>query len=151
MITEQVRILLVEDDEDDFILTKDVVSKILRGKFHLEWANTFQRGLEMMAANRHDVYLVDYHLGAQNGIALLQQAIVRGCQSPIILLTGQGEHEIDMAAMKAGAADYLVKAKLEPGLLERSIRHALERKRAEAVAAFEHGRLAALARKSAWC
>ena len=80
-----------------------------------------------MLRNQHDVCLVDYRLGAETGIDLLRAALERGCQAPIILLTGQGEHEIDLEAMKAGAADYLVKGRLDAGLLERSIRYAIER------------------------
>jgi two-component system cell cycle sensor histidine kinase/response regulator CckA len=95
-----------------------------------------------MAQNRHEVCLVDYRLGAQNGIELLRAAIERGCAAPIILLTGQGEHEIDLEAMKAGAADYLVKSRLDARLLERSIRYALERQRAATRAAAEQMRLA---------
>src|SRR5207237_7264187 len=87
--------------------------------------------------------LVDYRLGAQNGIDFLRAALEQGCQAPIILLTGQGEREIDLEAMKAGAADYLVKGGLNSGLLERSIRYAIERKRAAATAAAEQMRLAA--------
>jgi len=76
-------------------------------------------------------------------VELLKAAMDRGCQSPVILLTGAGEHEIDLQAMKAGAADYLVKAELQAKSLERSIRYAVQRKRATMLAAFEQARLAA--------
>ena len=112
-------------------------------RFQLEWVNTYQAGLEAMARNQHDVCLLDYRLGARNGIELLTEAVQRGCQAPIILLTGLGEHEIDVQAMKAGAADYLVKANLHADGLERAIRYAIERKRAVASAAFEQASLAA--------
>ena len=78
-----------------------------------------------MVRNQHDVCLLDYRLGARNGIELLTEALNRGCQAPIILLTGLGEHQVDVQAMKAGAADYLVKAGLRADSLERSIRYAL--------------------------
>jgi PAS domain S-box-containing protein len=70
-------------------------------------------------------------LGERNGLELLQEAVANGCKAPIILLTGQGDHEVDIEAMNAGAADYLEKDKLGAPLLERSIRYAIERKRAE--------------------
>jgi signal transduction histidine kinase len=57
--------------------------------------------------------------------------LARGCKAPIILLTGTDDWETDVEAMKAGAADYLVKGHIDPRLLERSIRYALERKRAQ--------------------
>ena len=138
-----VRVMLVEDDEDDYVLTRGLFGEMRDCRFQLEWFNSYQQGLETMIRNQHDVCLLDYRLGAKNGIELLKQALIRGCQSPVILLTGLGEHEIDVQAMKAGAADYLVKANLRADALERSIRYALERKRAAASAAFEQASLAA--------
>ena len=137
-----IKVLLIEDDEDDYILTKELFSETRDRRFHLDWVKTFDQGLEAACKNQHDVCLVDYRLGARNGIELLQEAGTRGCQAPIILLTGQGEREVDMKAMQAGAADYLVKGRLDPILLERSIRYALERRRASAKAAAEQARLA---------
>jgi two-component system cell cycle sensor histidine kinase/response regulator CckA len=140
---ELVRVLLVEDDEDDYILTRGLFAGMKGRRFHLEWFNSYQLGLDAMIRNQHDVCLVDYRLGAKNGVELLKAALERGCQAPVILLTGLGEHEVDLEAMRAGAADYLVKSGLHADSLERSIRYALERKRATAVAAFEQANLAA--------
>src|SRR6185436_2364180 len=140
---EPLKVLLVEDDEDDYILTQSLFSEMQGRRCQVEWLKTFGTGLDAMARNQHDVCLVDYRLGAENGITLLRTALERGCHAPIILLTGQGEHEIDLQAMKAGAADYLVKGGLDAGLLERSIRYAIERTRATATAAAEQARLAA--------
>src|SRR5579863_9372467 len=141
--TGLIKILLVEDDEDDYILTRDLLSEIHGHHFALDWANTYAKGLESMVLNQHEVVLVDYRLGAENGVTLLRRALERGCQAPVILLTGAGQHEIDIEAMQAGAADYLVKAELRSDTLERSIRYAIQRKRAAAWAAFEQARLAA--------
>ncbi|AFZ11945.1 PAS/PAC sensor hybrid histidine kinase [Crinalium epipsammum PCC 9333] len=128
---DRARVLLVDDDEDDYILTAEWLSEIQRAKFTLEWVATYDAALEIIAKKEHDVYLLDYRLGEYNGLELLQEAIALGCQAPIILLTGQGDHEIDLIAMKAGAADYLDKSKLGAQLLERSIRYAIERKQSE--------------------
>jgi len=136
-------VLLVEDDEDDYILTRDLLSEIQGQHFALDWAKTFASGSQAMARNQHDIVLVDYRLGAQNGVELLRAAIEGGCQLPIILLTGSGQHHVDLEAMEAGASDYLVKAQLQAHSLERSIRYAIQRKRAAALAAFEQARLAA--------
>ncbi|MCI0747699.1 MAG: response regulator [Verrucomicrobia subdivision 3 bacterium] len=141
--SEVLKVLLVEDDEDDYVLARTLFSEIKGSRYNLQWISSFEVGLEAMAADQHDVCLVDYRLGARNGIELLREAQAQGCRAPIILLTGQGEHEIDLEAMKAGAADYLVKGRLDAGLLERSIRYSLERKRASALAAAEQARLAA--------
>ncbi|HYV32985.1 MAG TPA: response regulator, partial [Candidatus Binatia bacterium] len=140
---EPLKVLLVEDDEDDYILARELFAEFRGERLQLDWRKNFATGLEAMTGNQHDVCLVDYRLGAQNGIELLRAALEGGCQAPIILLTGQGEHEIDLEAMKAGAADYLVKGRLDSGSLERSMRYALERKRAADRAASEQARLAA--------
>ncbi|HUR47596.1 MAG TPA: response regulator [Candidatus Saccharimonadales bacterium] len=140
---EPLKVLLVEDDEDDYILTKGLFSEIKGKRFEITWIKNYQDGLEGMSRNEHDVCLVDYRLGAQNGIELLRAALLRNCQAPVILLTGQGEREIDMEAMQAGASDYLVKGQLEADLLERSVRYAVERRRASAKAVAEQSRLAA--------
>ena len=141
--TGLIKILLVEDDEDDYLLARDLLSEIPGHHFTLDWANTYAKGIETMVLNQHDVVLVDYRLGAENGVSLLRRALECGCQAPVILLTGAGQHEIDVEAMQAGAADYLVKAELRSDTLERSIRYAIQRKRAAAWAAFEQARLAA--------
>ena len=138
-----IKLLLVEDDEDDYILARDFLAEIPGQRFVLDWVNTFESALEEMCRNQHDVALVDYRLGAHDGIELLRTALERGCQEPVILLTGAGQHQVDLEAMQAGAADFLVKAQLQAQTLERSIRYTLQRKRAAAVAAFEQARLAA--------
>ena len=124
-----IKILLIEDDRDDFILTRDLLAEIDSVRYHLDWARTYQDGLKQVRAGLHDVYLVDYRLGANDGLQLLREAIQAGSQAPIIMLTGQADRDIDIAAMQAGAADYLVKGRIDGQLLEKAIRYALERSR----------------------
>ncbi|MBD1861162.1 MULTISPECIES: EAL domain-containing protein [Trichocoleus] len=124
-----IKVLLVEDDEDDYVLTRSLLSEIEGDKFTLEWVQTYEAALTVMGQHRHSIYLIDYRLGLHDGLELLQAAIAQGCRAPIILLTGQGDQEIDLAAMQAGAADYLVKGRIDAALLERAIRYAIERKR----------------------
>lgn len=131
MDTERIRVLLVDDDEDDYVLTRDLLAESQGTVFDLEWVDSYDAALMAIAASRHDVYLFDYRLGASNGLELLREAIIRGCSAPIILLTGQGDRLIDIEAMKAGAADYLEKSKIVAPLLERSIRYAIERQRSQ--------------------
>lgn len=126
------RVLIADDDEDDYVLTRDLLLRIGRPRIQLDWTPTYEGALEAIERNQHDVYLFDYHLGHADGLQLLREAIARGCKAPIILLTGNDNWETDVEAMKAGAADYLVKGQLDARLLERSIRYALERTRAQA-------------------
>jgi FixJ family two-component response regulator len=137
MVNDQISILLIDDDEDDYIITRDLfadlneqVDDIAGARFKLDWVATYEAGLMAIQQNNHDVYLIDYRLGKHNGLELLKEAIARGCSAPLILLTGQGDRMVDIEAMKAGASDYVVKSQMDTQLLERSIRYALERKRA---------------------
>src|SRR5581483_8077078 len=125
------RVLIADDDEDDYLLTRDLLVRIERPRFQLDWASTYEGALQAIESNQHDVYLFDYHLGHSDGLQLLREALARGCKAPIILLTGNDNWETDVEAMKAGAADYLVKGHLDARLLERSIRYAIERTRAQ--------------------
>lgn len=131
MDEDLIKILLVDDDEDDYLLTRDFLSEIENWEFELDWVNTYDNALDVIRRQEHDVYLLDYRLGERTGLELLRQAIKEGCRVPMILLTGQGDHEVDLEAMKTGAADYLVKDQIEPHFLERSIRYAIKRKQSE--------------------
>ena len=138
-----IRVLIVDDDEDDFVLTTGLLDDIGRNFYCTTWVPTYDAALAAIAAADHDVCLIDYRLGAHSGLDLLRQMVQQGAAAPLILLTGQGDHEVDMAAMEAGAADYLVKHTVTAEMLERSIRYALERARTTAelrrlTAAAEH-------------
>jgi signal transduction histidine kinase len=125
---QTLHVLLIDDDQDDYVITRDLLAESQRYNFHLDWTTTYSEAIALIEQNRHDVYLIDYRLGERDGLELLNDAIARGCKAPLILLTGQGDHEIDLEAMNAGAADYLVKKQMAPDILERSIRYALARK-----------------------
>ncbi|MGC9965273.1 MAG: PAS domain S-box protein [Syntrophobacteraceae bacterium] len=125
------RVLLIEDDEDDYMVLRDMLSEIGSTTFHLEWVKTYEAGVEGICRAEHDVYLLDYRLGAKDGVELLREVMARGCSMPIILLTGQGGYDVDIEAMEAGAADYLVKGQITAHLLERSIRYSVVQKHAD--------------------
>lgn len=123
-----VKLLIVDDDEDDYLLAKDLLDDITRGPYEIDWASSYEEGEEALRENRHDLCLMDYNLGARDGIKLLRAAHDLGFNGPIILLTGMDQGEVDMQALEAGAVDYLVKANLTAEQLARSIRYALARK-----------------------
>ncbi|MEZ5934000.1 MAG: EAL domain-containing protein [Alphaproteobacteria bacterium] len=125
------RILLIEDDEDDYFLTKELLSDVFGRQLALEWVSAWQPALERVLEGRHDVVVVDYRLGARNGLELVREAVHLGCGMPFIVLTGEGNREIDLEAMHAGATDYLVKGEITAPLLDRSIRYAIERRKSE--------------------
>ena len=130
-VGELLRVLLVEDDEDDYILARDLLGESTEVRFETEWASSYELGLAAIRSGGHDVYLVDFRLGAHTGLDLIQQVVAEGMRGPYVLLTGQGDRETDVAAIRAGASDYLVKGQIDARLLERSIRYAVQRRRAE--------------------
>jgi signal transduction histidine kinase len=121
------RILLVEDDEDDFILARDWLSRGGRIRFDLTWAASLAEALQALEVQPPDVLLVDYDLGTHTGLDFVRAVAERGCRAPIIMLSGRGNYTVDVQAMNAGVADYLAKSEVTPQLLERSIRYALDR------------------------
>lgn len=128
--TPQTVVLLIEDDEEDYILLQKVLAKVPHQRYKVLWEQQSERGLAHMQREDHDISLVDYRLGATSGIDLLKQARQRGYNRPIIMLTGAGGGNIDIQALHAGADDYITKDQLQGELLHRLIRYAIERKKA---------------------
>ena len=132
---DQLRILFIDDDEDEYILLKEMLAGSTRGRamanIRLEWVSTYEEARMAFSTCQHDLFLVDYHLGRRSGLDLLQEAEALACPAPIIMLTGQGSYAIDVSAMQLGVVDYLEKRQLTLPLLERSIRYAIEQKEAE--------------------
>jgi len=127
-----IRVLLVDDDEEHYLISRDLLHDVESGPgFRLEWVARYEDALAAVKRAEHDVYLLDYRLGDRDGLELLREARQLGCGAPMILLTGQGDREVDLQAMAAGATDYLVKGEINAPLLERSIRYAIERSRVE--------------------
>ena len=126
-----VRILVVDDEEEDFIIIRDLLSGVPGTNYRLEWKNSYRSALDAIQTNPYDVYLFDYRLGIHNGLELLQEITRIGSRIPVIFLTGMEDHEIDLEAMHLGASDYLIKSELTAHLLEKSIRYAIERKKIE--------------------
>jgi signal transduction histidine kinase len=125
-VPEQIKILLIDDDEDDYIITREIIGDIPATHYSLDWTNSFAEALDLIARRCHDVYLVDYRLGAHDGLELINRAIAGGSKAPLILLTGQSDRATDEKAMRLGASDYLVKGTFKPYDLERSIRYSIE-------------------------
>ncbi len=124
-----VRVLLIEDDPDDYYLTRELLGDDPENKIVLEWVSDFDAGLDAITRGEHDAFLVDYRLGKDDGLKLLREGLRLGCKAPMILLTGQGDRDLALQALDAGASDYLVKGKIDAAVLERSIRYALQQKR----------------------
>lgn len=129
MGSDAIRVLLVEDVEDDYLFTRQVLSHIPDACFELDWVDNYDKALDTMAQHPYDVYLLDYKLGSHTGLELLQA--IQLSQVPVILLTGVGGFSVDLEAMHLGVSTFLPKADLTTASLERSIRYALKQKQAE--------------------
>jgi two-component system, cell cycle sensor histidine kinase and response regulator CckA len=122
-----IRVLLVEDDEDDAVLTRAMAQDAHDPRLEVDWVATYDEALSRMIRRDYQAYIVSYRLGSHSGLDLLLAAQAGGCSEPIILLTRQGTRNVDDEARRAGAADYLIKDELTPPLLQRAVRHAVER------------------------
>jgi PAS domain S-box-containing protein len=121
------KIAIVDDDEDDYFVIQDYIMNIKGANLEVSWLNNYETAIQSIRQEAFHIYLVDYRLGNETGLTLIKEAIQSGCEDPIILLTGKGNREIDIQAMRSGATDYLVKSELNTEKLERCIRYSLER------------------------
>ncbi|WP_422929276.1 HD domain-containing phosphohydrolase [Singulisphaera sp. PoT] len=127
----EIRVLLVDDDEDDYLLTRELLQEIPGEAYVLEWVNDPEAGIREIVREGYDAILIDYRLGARDGLEIIREAIAEGCDAPLIVLTGQTDPDIDVRAMKAGASDFLAKGRFDARQLERSLRYAVWRKRSQ--------------------
>lgn len=125
-MNDTLNVLLVDDSEDDYIITRDLFSETQDSKVSLEWVTSYDTALERIKQRCHDVYIFDYSLGEHTGVELLEWAVELGIRVPVIIQTGHRDREIDLQAMRAGATDYLVKGRTDASLLERTVRYAAE-------------------------
>ena len=120
-----VKVLIVEDDEDDVLLAREYLSQSAHYKFEVFWEPDVKKAKTQIVTGDFDVFLIDYRLGSENGLDLVKYAHDKGVLKPSIILTGQGDLKVDLDASSYGAADYLIKSELNSSVLERSIRYAI--------------------------
>lgn len=125
MATKRIKVLLIDDDDSDYFLTKDLLAEVDPEGFEIDWKAKYEDGLDALCSGCHDICLLDNRLGARTGIDLLRDAKAAGCLIPVIILTAQSERDVDYSAMKLGAADFLEKKELTPAKLDRAIRYTL--------------------------
>jgi PAS domain S-box-containing protein len=121
------RVLYVDDDEDDFLLARACFEEIPGLDYELTWCPSYKKALAYLKRKEHDLYLFDFYLGEFTGIELIKKAYLYQCEGPIILLTGRNDEAAASESLRTGATDYLVKSELNAQSLQRSIRYSLER------------------------
>ncbi len=125
MTNHQISVLLVDDDEEDAFLTRELLGDVKSLKSTVNVAGNADTAIREILRGSYDVCLLDYRLGADTGLDVLAAVKAQGSDTPCILLTGQDDEEIDSAALAAGAVDYLVKGNFDGDALARTIRYAI--------------------------
>lgn len=121
------KILIVDDDEDDFVIMSAYLKKIEEFRIECYWESDIESAYHKMISNQFDIYFVDYLLGVENGLDLIQKSLNDHCIKPTILLSGKGNKELDRKAIEIGVYDFLIKGEITVDNLERCIRYTSER------------------------
>jgi two-component system, sensor histidine kinase and response regulator len=136
-MAEAIKILLVDDDEVDRMTVQRAL-KSASFPVQITEAESCADTLSELNQATFDCALLDYRLPDGNGLELVTQIRDRNIQIPLIVLTGQGDDQIAVELLKAGASDYLAKSKVSPGRLAQVLQNALRVHNAEAAAAIAH-------------
>lgn len=131
MAESAIRVLLVEDDEEDYILTKHMMSEARHVRFDVTWADRLESALNHLNSSTVDVVLLDLSLPDSEGWETFTSVRKQSPDLPVVLLTGMEDEDLGAKAVYEGAQDYLVKNELSTQLLTRSISYAIERRRAQ--------------------
>ena len=110
-IESRIRVLLIDDDEDEYVIIKKLLSESYVLSFDVSWAENYMKAYDILTHGNFDVCLIDFMLGDKDGIEAIRDFKKKGIRVPFILLTGRGDYDLDMMAMQEGAVDYLEKCK----------------------------------------
>ena len=130
MDSKKIKVLIVDDNRADFHLVHHMLESVNRAQFDLTWASSYEDAVENLR-NPFDAALLDFRLGRYSGLDVLREAKNVGCTFPLLIMTGVADALIDEQVVAAGADDFLPKNELTPALLERTICHAIERRRVQ--------------------
>jgi len=123
----EIRVLLVGDEKRDRLSVTALLGRVPDFRYAVDGVTTHREALAAIKGGKYDVCLVDYVREAEDGDELLAQSMDAHTGTPIIFLTEKPDIVLERRLLIAGAADHVVKDNLDPVMLERSIRHSLER------------------------
>ncbi len=132
-----IRILLIEDDQADAFLIRELLAESAGGKKHGAFAPLIRHverladGIRQAGAEPCDIIISDLGLPDSQGLATVKNLVTAAPKLPLVVMTGLDDQELGFEAVNAGAQDYLVKGQVNGELLVRAIRYAMERKRIE--------------------
>jgi signal transduction histidine kinase len=124
-------VLLVEDNDGDARLIREMLHDASGARFRLECADRLDSGLQRIAAGGVDVVLLDLSLPESQGLDTLFRVHAQAPAIPVVVLTGSKDEELGNTAVQSGAQDYLIKGQVDGPLLARALRYAIERGRIE--------------------
>jgi signal transduction histidine kinase/CheY-like chemotaxis protein len=122
------RVLLVEDNDDDALLIRESLSETT---LKIDRAERLSTALAQLTRGKFDAVLLDLSLPDAWGLDTIRRLRREAAAVPIVVLTGLNDEEIAMRAVEEGAQDYLFKGQVDGHLLARSLRYAIQRHRAE--------------------
>lgn len=125
MVDAAVRVLHVDDSEEEFILLREFLSFVEGMQFEFQWVTDVRTALEAIDEKNFDVCLVDYHLGLDKGLDLIQMAQARDVKMPFILMSGTKDRSIEREALKIGARQCIDKNDITTSVLLKAIQDAL--------------------------
>ncbi|MGV3720790.1 MAG: PAS domain S-box protein, partial [Actinomycetota bacterium] len=123
------RVLLVDDHPGDASRTRKLLSELPGQPFELTWVSHSAEALSVLRAGGWSACLLNHRLDAGEGLDLLRAVTGESGETPVILFTQHADPQLDVLAVQEGAADSIARDELTPRLLERTIRHAIERQR----------------------
>jgi len=129
MMEKPIRLLLVEDDQEDVLLIRELLSEMGGQSFLLKCAGELETGLEMVASGEVDIVLLDLSLPDSGGLETFMRVYAEAPGVPIVVMSGLNDERIALTAVREGAQDYLVKGQVDHHILARTIRYVIERKR----------------------
>jgi two-component system sensor histidine kinase/response regulator len=128
---EKIKVLLVDDDEEDYLIIKRLFALMKSTNSQLDWVSSSEEAIKAINKEEHDAYLIDYRLDALTGLDVLQEVHAGERGEPFILLTGVGDVGIERESLELAASDYLIKGNLTSDNLSRALFYALGRKTQE--------------------
>jgi serine phosphatase RsbU (regulator of sigma subunit) len=126
-------LLLIEDDRGDAVLVEELIADSA-ADIRVVWAPSMAHAEGVLARERPDCVLLDLHLSDATGFDGIARVTGWDATLPIVVLTGLNDEQFGASAVASGAQDYLVKGRVEPDMLRRTLLYAVERKRAELIA-----------------
>lgn len=126
MGTEPVKILIIDDNQDDRALCRRALQKSAETRYELLEAGDGDEGMGVIAREEPACVLLDYSLPGRNGIEVLKRIRAQYPFIPVVILTGQGNEKVAVTAIQQGAQNYIVKSSITQEVLEHTARMAID-------------------------